>query len=485
MMFACLLAGPDDTSPRSPAERADLLLATAREFSPRIERVGEAAIVCDVAGLDRLFGDARTIAREMRRDAASRGVMARVAIAPTRTAAVLLAHARPGLTIVARDEQAAALAPLPVTLLEALDREPPPPSPRARGASARFYRTSPMADIARRTRRAPADASTFADIMATLGRWGIRTLGAFTALPAAEVKARLAAAGVQLQRRARGEDLAPLVPLEDDERFEQHLALEWPIEGLEPLSFVLGRLLDPLCAHLDRRGRAAVELTTTLRLVTRETVVRTVPLPAPMRDPRVLRTLALLDLESHPPPAGIDAVTVSATPTPGRILQFSLLERALPAPEHLSTLLARLAALMGADRCGAAALVDTYRPGAFRMEPFAVEWKGRDIAEPAQSSTVPPATPALRRQRHPIPLRVLVERGQPVRVSGDRPGIVHGRVEACAGPWRTSGDWWQADDRTRGTWDRDEWDVALDDGTLCRIFEDRGGRGWFLDAVID
>lgn len=484
-MFACLLAAPDDASTRPIAERAGLLLATAREFSPRIERAGDAAVVCDVAGLDRLFGDGRTIAREMRRDAASRGVMARVAIAPARTAAVLLAHARPGLTVVARDEQTSALAPLPVALLEALgDHASAAPRPAGAG-SARFYRTSPMADIARRARASPAGPPAIADILATLGRWGIKTLGAFAALPAADVSARLGAAGLQLQRRARGEDLAPLVPLADDERFEQHLALEWPIEGLEPLSFVLGRLFDPLCAHLDRRGRAAVALITTLRLVTRETVVRTVALPAPMRDPRVLRTLALLDLESHPPSAGIDAVTVSATPTPGRILQFSLLERALPAPEHLSTLLARLTALMGADRCGAAALVDSHRPGAFRMEPFAVEWQGREVSDPAGATRLPAAPPALRRHRHPVPLRVTVDRGQPVRVAGDRPGTVQGRVDACAGPWRTSGSWWQAAEHAHGTWDRDEWDVALEDGTLCRIFEDRGGRGWFLDAVID
>ena len=67
------------------------------------------------------------------------------------------------------------------------------------------------------------------------------------------------------------------------------------------------------------------------------------------------------------------AVTVRVEPTPGRVLQFSLLERALPAPEQLSTLVARLSALMGQDRCGSARILDTHRPGAFAMAPFAVE----------------------------------------------------------------------------------------------------------------
>src|SRR4030095_9708737 len=149
----------------------------------------------------------------------------------------------------------------------------------------------------------------------------------------------------------------PLVPLIPEDVFEARLDLEWPIEGLEPLSFVLGRLLEPVCAHLERRGRAAAVLTTTLRLVSRDTHVRSLQLPAAMRHPRVLRTLALPDLQSPPARAGIDAVAVRVEPTPGRVLQFSLLERALPAPEQLSTLLARLSAVMGQGRCGSARLL--------------------------------------------------------------------------------------------------------------------------------
>ena len=88
-----------------------------------------------------------------------------------------------------------------------------------------------------------------------------------------------------------------------------------------------------------------------------------------MRDARVLRTLALLDLESNPPPAAIDRVAVGVDVTEGRVLQFGLFARALPT-DTLATLLARLGALMGSDRVGAPSLVDTYRPGAFAMATF-------------------------------------------------------------------------------------------------------------------
>jgi hypothetical protein len=90
---------------------------------------------------------------------------------------------------------------------------------------------------------------------------------------------------------------------------------------------------------------------------------------------------------------------------------------------------------------------------------------------------------------------VVVEDGRPVRLSTDRHGLDGGKVEACAGPWRTSGEWWklsdarwQATDRRRDDsvgWDRDEWDVALSDGGVYRVYRDREGDRWFVDAVID
>jgi protein ImuB len=505
-MYAALVIGEPPAAGGAggrpaPDDPGEALVSTAREFSPRVERVSQRAVVCDVAGLDRLFGDARAVGSELRREAADRGVAVRVAVAPTRGAALLTAHAQPGITIVAPGEEAALLALLPVRTLDAVcGGDSPavalsPPVP-----TARFYRTSPMQELARaRGRQRPCAGAEAAEARARydamieiLARWGVRTLGELAALPPAQLSARLGQPGVRLQRLARGEDVGPLVPLVPEDIFEARLDLEWPIEGLEPLSFVLGRLLEPVCAHLERRGRAAAVLTTTLRLVSRDTHERSLQLPAAMRDPRVLRTLALLDLESHPPAAGIDAVAVRVEPTPGRVLQFSLLERALPAPEQLSTLLARLSALMGQGRCGSARLLDTHRPGAFAMAAFAVEHAPPPLTpatatddsvasrDRSTDTAVVSAAPALRRFRHPVPIRVQADLARPTRVMSDRAGIPGGRIEMAAGPWRSSGDWWAVE-----AWNRDEWDVALEDGMLCRIYRDRDGRGWFMEGCWD
>jgi protein ImuB len=415
------------------------LEAVARDFSPRIECCGDRDVVVDVHGLDRLIGDPPTIAAEMRRTAADRGLDVRVAIAGTRTAARLLAHAHAGTTVIDAGDERRALAPLAIHLLAVIVEAP--------------------------------------DLL-TLRRWGLRTLGDLAALPDDALAARLGQTGVAWQRVARGEDPGPLVPAVPEERFEQAIDLEWPIEELEPLSFVLGRLMEPLSAHLERRDRGAAVLHVRLHLVTREVHERSLQLPAPMRDARTLRTLALLDLESNPPPAAIDRVVVAVDPTPARVVQFSLLTRPLPSPEQLSTLMARLTALMGEGRCGAPADVDSWQPGAFTMRPFAPRELGQLPIPNAQVPTNP--TTALRRFRDPIPIRVRLEQGAPVRVTTDRRGVAGGRVATSAGPWRTSGAWWDSQ-----VWNRDEWDVTLAEGYTYRLSYDRESGTWFLDGIVD
>jgi hypothetical protein len=88
----------------------------------------------------------------------------------------------------------------------------------------------------------------------------------------------------------------------------------------------------------------------------------------------------------------------------------------------------------------------------------------------------------LRRFRPPIAIRVTVERGRPQHVAIDRRGMPGGHVEQCAGPWRSSGAWW---DGASTAWNRDEWDVAFSDGPVCRLFQARDSGQWFLDGVID
>jgi protein ImuB len=504
-MFAALYLPPRLVPAGTDAATA--LVAVANEFSPRVERYGDAMVALDISGVRRLFGDAREAGDALRRTAADRGLAVHVAIAATRTAALLLARARAGLTVAAPGTEAAGVAQLPLRALEMGNGEWGVGSGRQNGMQKG------------ESCRIPHSAFPI------LKRWGLKTLGDLAALPAADLHARLGQEGVRLQRLARGEDAGPLVPLAPGESFEESLELEWPVENLEPLSFVLGRLCEALAVRLERHDRGAAVLHVRFRLVTRETLERRLQLPVPMRDPRVLRTLILLDLESHLAmrhaespfvipfriphsgfpispdlPAGIDAVTLSADPAPGPVVQFSLLERATPSPESLSTLLARLTALMGEGRSGAPALVDSHRPEAFEMGNGGWVMRNGMTNSKFKNSIPHSARPiphcVLRRFRHPIPVRVVVERGRPVRLVSWRRGVAGGRIEQCAGPWRTSGDWWAPTGagiqesgfgarKNTPAWDRDEWEVAIGDGAVYRIHLDRGRGQWFVEGIVD
>jgi protein ImuB len=525
------------------------LVAVAQSFTPRFQAIGP-VVLLDVGGLSRLFGSAQEIGEQLFEQCRARtgdgsrpsGVgeqssmtepapnmvqdSVSAALASTATAAMLRALGRPGLTVVAPGNEPAALAPLPVGLLGEFERirwehsanprvdgkaSPVPvpstehrvPNTEYRSSGWAHPRTTHPAQQTRRLRRREQEAlAQGVEHLRTLKRWGIHTLGDLAALPAPDVYERLGARGVAWQHLARGEDDGPLVPWVDEPPYAMTMELEWPIEGLEPLSFVIARLLEPLAARLEQADRGAAVLHTSLRLTTKTTHARSLQLPAPMRDPKTLRTLMLLDLETHPPDAAVDRVGVLIEPTPARVLQWTLYDRAEPAPEQVSTLLARLTALMGEGHVGSPRLVDTWRPGAFEMAAFEVQSSMFKVQNSTLNFEPGTLNCAVRRFRLPIPVRVKVEEGRPVRVTTDRHGVSGGAITRAAGPWRTSGQWWQmgqvgevgqvgqvgqSSSRPHQIqpWDRDEWDIAMADGTIYRLAVEREVGQWFLEGIVD
>jgi protein ImuB len=454
------------------------LLDLARSFSPRFEDVAVDTVVLDLAGLEALLGTAEEIAQQLVERARKLGFDANVALAPNPDAARLAAHGWAGITLIGEGEEANRLSELPVEVLA-------PPL----------------------------------ELQETLERWGIRTFGALAALPAAELSERLGQEGIRLQRLARGGALRALIPAEEPLHFEEAIDLDYPVAEIEPLAFILGRLLNQLCARLAARGRATQELRLVLgvdasgdepaeesqksKVESRGSKVegsatfnfrpstfnffeprtpspesRTLRLPVPTQDARLLLKLWLLELEAHPPSAPVLKVAITAEPTWSRVAQGDLFLPRAPDPQKLELTLARLKGVVDEDKAGSPELLDTHRPDAFRMQKFGilsaeptksrrskVEGRrskvGATITFDFQGSTFncrtpnpEPRTPILLRLfRPPLAASVGVEAGHPVRVDSD---YVCGRVVSVAGPWRTSGGWWTDD-----PWEHDEWDVAI------------------------
>ena len=435
-----------------PQERAAhaALLDLGWSMSPRIEDTASDTIVADVDGLSSLFGAAGNIAREFVARATRLGLAANVAIASNIEAVLLASRGFAGITLIPPGAEARQLGDLPVEAL-------------------------------------PATQETFG----ILDRWGIRTCAALAALPLLDLSERLGQQGAHLHELARGAHNRSLVRAQTSLCFEEEMALEDSVDDLEPLSFILGRLLDHLCARSNARALAVQSIRVRFELesafengipLRTDRSVDKMPfaqpyekflsLPAPVRDSKMLLKLLRLRLQSEPPNAPILKVMVSAEPARPRTAQGGLFVPISPDPERLELTIARLANLIGDANIGSPDLIDTHRPDAFRIIPFRPsniaaenrtaaksrlrQNKGNKTAQTAaERGTEEPRRPlaAFRAFRPPVPAKVDLRNSRPARVA------FNGRLASvlvASGPWRASGDWWRED-----AWQQDEWDLEL------------------------
>lgn len=400
----------------------------AEAFSPRWEEVDANTVLLDVAGLERLYGPVERLAEALRRAAGHAD--ARVGVARHREAALYAARGFRGVTILPPGEEAGCLGGLAVELLD--------PSP---------------------------------ELLETLDCWGVRTFRDLARLPEVGLAERLGQEGVRLQKLARGEPDAPFQPVEAEVAFAASTELDHPLDALEPLSFLLAALLQDLCLRLEARALAARKLRLILQLEDRGLHTRELDLPVPLRNPRTFLKLLQLDLAAHPPDQAVIGVTLELEPARPRATQEGLFTPPQPEPEKLELTLARLAALVGEDKVGSPQTVDTHQPGAFVMTRALSPAPRARAAAPRQTRI------GFRVCRPPLPAQVRLADGQPAAVQARG---IRGQVLSCAGPWRTCGDWW-----TPVAWARDDWDVALNDGALYRLFAEHATGRWFVEGRYD
>jgi protein ImuB len=276
------------------------------------------------------------------------------------------------------------------------------------------------------------------------------------------------------------------------------MELEFPVELLDPLLFVLNRLLEQLCVRLRMHVLATNEVRMTLTLQKNANSskeqeapehLRTLRLPVPTKESKFLLKLLKLDLEVHPPGAPVTAVRLVAVPTRPRTRQLGLYLPLSPESEKLEVTLARIRGTVGEGRIGVPVLLDSHRPNAFRQGEFVVP----EINEKKVAVSHRPAAAALRIYRPPLPATVELYKAKPAKIVCDG---AQRRVLSYAGPWRTKGDWW-----SETAWSRDEWDVLLhalrpkyqkefsndagEETALYRIYRDLRARRWFVEGIYD
>ncbi len=306
-----------------------------------------------------------------------------------------------------------------------------------------------------------------------LHRWGLKTCEDLAALPADGLAERLGQSAVYLHKLASGSIDRPLRIPQPPTHYEEHMELEHALATLEPLLFLLGRALKDLCTRLRSQSRAARVLETQLDLEAHKPYCCELEFPVPLDDTQTMLKLLQLHLERHPPEAPILAFTLRIEPAPPRRIQGGMFLPPTPPPDKLQVTIARIAAMVGEENVGAPMLLNTHRPDAFQMTALNTSAPDLRAPEPSQQSL----RLAMRLFRPALHARVRIIEAAPQHVAATG---VKGNVLRRAGPWKTSGEWWAST-----AWTREEWDVALDDGALYRIYCEIPAREWFVHAVYD
>jgi protein ImuB len=448
--------------PARDAREFEPVVAALDELTPRVE-VGEAGrCAFPTHGPARYFGGDEALAR--RAHALANGVLdgrgvVHVGVADGPFAALLAADET--TVVVPRGMSPTFLAPWPLT---ALDRP---------------------------------------QLVDVLQRLGLRTLGDFAALPAADVLARFGNDGATAHRLAAGFDERPPATRPPPADLAVQAVLDEPAERVDTAAFVGRSLAGELHAKLSARGHVCTRL-----LIVAETdhgerferLWRLDQFTAGIVADRVRWQLDgwLNGTAAHRPSAGITLLRLvpdELGTAAGRQLGFW--GGGAGADERVVRALARVEGLLGPDAVTVPEWCGGRGPGEqVRLVPAGVvdltgdrpssrpEWR----SEPWPGS-LPAPSPAIV-ARHDVAADVLDESGRRVRVTGrgeassapawlkvgDRPARP---IVAWSGPWPVDERWWDDAGHRRLA----RFQVVTDDGVARLVVVERGH--WKLAAVYD
>ncbi|MDQ7005994.1 MAG: DNA polymerase Y family protein [Acidobacteriota bacterium] len=421
---------------RAVAEVLELLRSLTPEVEPagRDGLGGPGVFWLGGAGLDRLWPTAELWARAVHRAVAATGFCATVVTGFRRFATYAVARGGPGGVRVLRDpaEEARALEPVPLARLDL--------------------------------------APTLREALAALG---VKTVGAFLALPAVGLRERFGPEACRWHRLAREREEAALLPAAPCEPLEAAALLDRPEEDLDRLLFRVKSLLDPQLDELVRRGWRLVGVGLDFRLEgggRREEWLQTAE--PTLLGARVL-DLVRLRLEGRPLGARVEEVRVEVRGEAEKWQQLRLfVERSRRDAAAGARALARLRAEFGEEAVVRARPRSAHLPeGRFAWESLPAEWRP---ARPGPCLQVPLVRRILRRPR------ILPPRAHRLRDDGWLiRGVEHGPVVRMSEPWIVAGGWWTRPLRREYRY------ATCRRGDVLWVFYDQRRRRWFLQGQVE
>jgi protein ImuB len=477
-----------EADPQVEARAFEQVARAVETFTPRFVLEEPGRISFPTRGPSRYFGGDTAMGVRCLDAVGAIGITdARVGVADGGFAAMLAARAaEPGAAyVVPPGESPGFLAPWPVAVLE--DPE-------------------------------PGEAAELADLLVRLG---LRTLGAFAALPDGAVLGRFGSAGARAYRLARGDDKATAPPAPPPPELIETAELDPPAVHVETAAFAAKALAEQLMARLGALGLACTRVMIEAETERGERLTRCWRHEGALT-PAALAARVRWQLEGWLTAEVGDDDTVDELATSGLVLLRLVPDEVLPATgrqlgfwggdpaaaDRAGRVLARVQGMLGHPA------VVTAVPQGGRTPGERVRWvpwgdprePGRPIdavaAPGANAREVPPwpgAIPAPAPARvfdPPPPAELLDAAGEVVTVSGrgdpsapparlrcaalpDRGG----EIAAWAGPWAHDARWWDRRARAR----RAYWQVLVDvpDGerVACLVAVTAGHAA--LEAIYD
>jgi len=428
----------------TPDEDADALLRLGlwaiRRYAPAVAVDAPDGLVMDCTGVAHLFGSEAAMLEDVSSRLRSSRIAPRSAIAPTWGAAFGLARYRKQpQVIVAQDELADALAPLPLAALR-LDPE----------------------------------------TVAQLRRLGFETIGELNATARAPIAHRFGQSLLARIDQAYGRAGEPFIPLELPELPRVTRGYPEPISAPETLKRYVGILAEQMAAFLEERSLGATQIDMLFFRIDSRLVSIRCGFSQAMRDPaRMIRHLGQR-LETVDPGPGVERMTLVASRTdkltmrPGSALG--------EAPERdVSELVDILAGRVGEDRLYRLAAVES------------------DIPERSVTRIPPLSGPTELRWplEWPRPSRLLPspELVETVALMPDHPPVqftwrgVRRRVKRADGPERIYGEWIRSSSEMLAV--RDYFAVEDESGERFWLFrsgdgehEATGDLRWYIHGLF-
>ena len=477
-----------EADPQVEARAFERVARAVETFTPRFVLEEPGRLTFPTRGPSRYFGGDSVMAVRCLDAVRDIGITdARVGVADGGFAAMLAARAaEPGAAyVVSPGESSGFLAPWPVAVLEGPE---------------------------------PGEAAELADLLVRLG---LRTLGAFAALPDGAVLGRFGAAGARAHRLARGADEATASPAPPPPELIETAELDPPAVHVETAAFAAKALAEQLMARLGILGLACTRVTIEAETERGERLTRCWRHEGALT-PAALAARVRWQLEGWLTAAVGDDGSVDDLATSGLVLLRLVPDEVLPATgrqlgfwggdpaaaDRAGRVLARVQGMLGHPAVVTAVPQGGSTPGErVRWVPWgdpreparvldAVPAPGANVREvPPWPGAIPAPAPA-RVFEPPPPAELLDAAGEVVTVSGRgdasapparlRCAALPGRggeIAAWAGPWAHDARWWDRRARTR----RAYWQVlvAAPDGerVACLVAVTAGHAA--LEAIYD